>query len=106
VTTGTVLAMSASSRQEDIENLISYRSPDGTPASFGGTVRERYDDLVAEGEQIAGFSKAAFVAAGLSAAAAVAFFLLQPDSERAPAAARITPQITAVGVAVTYDLRF
>lgn len=102
VTTGAVLGLSASSRQEDIDNLIDFRGAGGEPATFDGSVRDKYEDLVDEGEQLDVLSKVAFGVAGASAVAAVVFFVLDGGSSPADTGAaasrrRITPMVGTRG---------
>lgn len=103
VTTGAVLGLSASSRQEDIENLISFRDQAMQPQEFEGTIQEKYDDLVDEGEQLDKLSKVAFGLAGAAAVGAAVFFVLDAKSgggaadERARGGRTVTPMIGARG---------
>jgi hypothetical protein len=80
VTTGAVLGLSASSRQEDIDNLIDFRDQDMMPQAFEGTIQEKYDDLVDEGKQLDMLSKVAFGLAGAAAISATVFFVLDAGS--------------------------
>lgn len=105
-TTGAVLGLSASSREEDIETLIDFRDPvDGRPRAFDGEVRRQYEDFVDEGENLERWAKIAWIGAGVSAATAVVFFLVDPGTEagaeRAPAAAAVTPVVTGDSVGFT-----
>ncbi|HUH05811.1 MAG TPA: hypothetical protein VML75_27670 [Kofleriaceae bacterium] len=102
VTTGAVLGLSASSRQEDIENLISFRDQNMQPQQFEGTIQQKYDDLVEEGEQLDKLSKVAFGLAGAAAISATVFFVLDAKSggtgERSARGGRtVTPLIGARG---------
>lgn len=101
VTTGAVLGLSASSREEDIENLISFRDAQGNPATFDGNTKERYEELIDEGDRLNSLSIVAFGVAGAAAAAAVVFFVLDSTSSggEQPVASRnyVTPVVTANG---------
>jgi len=70
--------MSASSREEDINVL--YADSTGNPRAFEGTVRDRYNELADEGDRLNGYSKASFIAAGVTAGAAIVFFILDATS--------------------------
>ena len=96
-TTAAVLGLSAASREEDIQNLIEFRDIEGRPAIYTGATRDRYRDLIDEGNRLEKLSVVALAATGAAAAASVAFFLLdgarEADGERAPAAAHLAPAI-------------
>ena len=109
-TTGAVLGLSASSREEDIENLISFRNASGDPATFDGNTSSRYDDLIDEGKSLNGYAKLAFIGAGVAAVAATAFFIIDAKSP-APAEAsasrrNIVPIVTAGGVGLAAGWEF
>jgi hypothetical protein len=101
VTTGAVLGLSASSREEDIENLISFRDAQGNPASFDGNTKERYEELIDEGDRLNSLSVVAFGVAGGAAAAAIVFFILDSTSssgeQQVASGNYITPVVTADG---------
>lgn len=87
LTAGTMLALSAESRQEDIDYLVRYRDLESEqPARFEGPVQDRYEELVREGEQLELASRLVLGAAGLAAASAAVFFYLD-SSARAEALA-------------------
>jgi hypothetical protein len=75
-TAGTILAMSGASRQEDLESLADFRDPQGRPATYQGTVAQRYDEIAAEGERFNRLAVGVFVAAGVCAAASVALLVV------------------------------
>lgn len=103
-TAGAVLALSASSREEDIQNLIDFRYPDGQPAAYEGNTRARYEELIDEGKSLATYSKIAFGAAGVAAATAAAFFVLDARAtaeSRTSASARLAPMATPRGLGMT-----
>src|SRR6185503_16204530 len=50
-TTGAVLGLSAASREEDVDNLIEFRDAEGQPATYTGATRDRYNDLISEGDR-------------------------------------------------------
>ena len=102
VTTGAVLGLSASSREEDIDNLISFRDAMGNPASFDGNTKQRYEELIDEGDRLNTLSMVAFGVAGAAGAAAILFFVLDSTSsgggERSAASGyNVTPVVTANG---------
>lgn len=76
LTTGAVLGLSAASREEDVGNLIDFRDAEGQPAIYTGATRERYNDLIAEGDRLESLAVVAFAASGVAAASAVLFFVL------------------------------
>ncbi len=89
-----VLGLSASSREEDIENLFSYRDANGRPASFDATVSDRYETLEEEGKSLSQLSMIALGGAGVSAAAAIVFFLLDgPPDDHEEGLSSLTPRI-------------
>ena len=75
-TTAAVLALSAGSREEDIQNLIEFRDPEGRPATYTGATADRYRDLVDEGDRLEKLSVMALAATGAAAAASAVFFVL------------------------------
>jgi hypothetical protein len=77
LTAGTVLALSAKSREDDLRNLTDFRDSQGRPPIFGGSTRERYQDLVSEGKALQFAAIASFVAAGACAGAAAVLFLYE-----------------------------
>jgi tetratricopeptide (TPR) repeat protein len=89
VTAGAVLAASAASREDDLTQLINYRDPtSGQPRAFSGTTKDDYLAKIDEGNRLSNFATAAFIGAGVFAAAAVTFFVLDatrtvPRGERA-----------------------
>lgn len=102
-TTAAVLGLSAVSREEDINNLITFRDLDGQPAVFTGTTADRYRDLVDEGKRLETLAIAALAATGAATAAAVVFFVLDA---RAEPAAPVAPTLTDGGAGVTWSGSF
>jgi tetratricopeptide (TPR) repeat protein len=105
VTVGAVLGLSANSREEDIENLFITA---GDPETYSGTVKERYDDLIDEGEKLEVYSYVAFGVAGAAAIASALFFVLDANSEpeeSAPSAV-IAPSVGPNQVGVAAQWRF
>jgi hypothetical protein len=97
-----ILGLSANSREEDIDNLISYRDMNGNPAEFDETIQKRYDTLADEGEDLNTLSLVALSLAGVSAASAIVFFVLDSsNSAEEEGLSTITPTITkeSLGVA-------
>jgi tetratricopeptide (TPR) repeat protein len=111
-TIGAVLGLSARSRAEDLDNLADFRDSNGNPATYTGATRERYEDLIDEGEQLERFALIAFGAAGVAAGAAVLFFVLdatRADDEAVAAGSRglrVAPAIGADALGVTAGWTF
>jgi hypothetical protein len=101
LTAGAVLGLSARSREEDVANLADFRNAEGEPATYTGATRERYEDLVEEGEDLERLAIIAFSAAGGTAALAVVFFLLDdPPDPDDTAALSFAPASGGDGLAV------
>ena len=113
-TTGAILGLSARSRQEDIENLIDYRDPQGRPETYTGATAKRYRDLAHQGDRLSTLSVVAFAATGVAAGAAVLFFVLDarahheaPAAVTGPAAAaHLAPTLTPSSVGLTWGGSF
>ncbi len=75
VTVGSVLLMSASSTQKDIEDLYANTSS-GRPPAFEGVARTRYDELVAQGKRFNTLAAISFGAAGAAAVIGVTLFVM------------------------------
>ncbi len=107
-TTGAVLGLSAASREEDVDNLIEFRDAEGQPATFTGATRERYNDLISEGDRLESLAVVAFAASGAAAAAAALFFVLDARAEHDAEDGRAAVRATAGpdGVGVTWGGRF
>ncbi len=105
-TVGAILLMSSRSRAEDLEALADFRDPQDLPAEYDGTVVDRYETLVEEGERFQTWSSIAFGAAGVAAVAAVSLFALDRSSnaESGSVITRITPVVGAdqAGFAATF----
>ncbi len=114
VAVATVLYMSAEGSEEDLQALIDFRD-DGQPIAYQ-EVQAQYDDLVAEGERFDRLSTIAFAAAGVSAAAAVTFFVLDARSGSAKerpvgfvgslGGTRVQPRIDRHGAGVVMGWEF
>ncbi len=76
LTTGAVLATSSMSREDDIKRLLVNDPDTGRPQIYQGSVREDYEDAKSEGESLSSYAMYAFIATGVAAGAAVAFFVL------------------------------
>ncbi|HEU5060339.1 MAG TPA: hypothetical protein VFU21_27600 [Kofleriaceae bacterium] len=105
LTTGAVLGLSAASREEDVDNLIEYRDPEGQPATYTGATRERYNDLISEGDRLESLAVVAFAASGVAVASAVLFFVLDARAEGSDQTA-LRPTAGPGGVGVTWGGRF
>jgi hypothetical protein len=102
-TTGAVLGLSATSRAEDIDNLIAFRDAMGQPLEFSSTTRTRYEELIEEGERLSTYSQLAFAAAGAATATAAVLFFLDA---RAESSASIVPVAGAHSLGVAAGWRF
>ncbi len=101
LTAGAVLGLSAKSREEDLDNLLTFRDGADRPTSFNDTVSKRYNDLEDEGKTLNTMSMVAFGLAGASAATAIAFFLLDDSpSESSEGMSHLTPTIGEDSVGV------
>jgi len=97
LTIGVVLAYSANASENDISDL--YVGLEGNPPIFDNRTKQRYDDLIAEGERYEKLSWASFaLAAGLAGGAAVWFYLGRDKHETVVAP---TVQKDGAGVAAT-----
>ena len=110
-TVGAVLALSAKSTQDDLDDLLATRTPAGQPPVFDGTTRTRYNDLITTGERYQTLSWISFGVAGAAGIAATYLFLTSDGStqERSPATvgkALITPTIGRNFASVSATLRF
>ena len=110
-TVGAVLALSAKSTQDDLDDLLATRTPAGQPPVFDGTTRIRYNDLITTGERYQTLSWISFGVAGAAGIAATYLFLTSDGGtqERAPAKvgkALITPTIGRNFASVSATLRF
>lgn len=104
---GAILGLSANSREEDIDNLISYRDMNGNPAEFDETIQKRYDNLIEEGEDLNTLSLVALGLAGVSAVSAITFFVLDSkNSAEQDALSTITPTITSESLGVAAGWAF
>jgi hypothetical protein len=94
-TTGAVLGLSAASREEDVDNLIEFRDAEGQPATYTGATRERYNDLISEGDRLESLAVVAFAASGAAAAAAALFFVLDHNATSSADSSRAAVRATA-----------
>jgi hypothetical protein len=98
ITTGAVLATSAQAREEDIRRLLEFRDPTtGQPRVYTGSVKDDYDNKVSEGQNLNRWSSIAFIGAGVCAAAATTFFILDATSHRKPSDERVVKVTPFVG---------
>jgi tetratricopeptide (TPR) repeat protein len=98
VTAGAVLAYSAESAEQDVKDL--YVSNNGGPPEFDAETKERYDDLVAEGNRYQYLSWASFGLAAGCAIGATIFFLRDRND------VSVTPVVTPKETGVSATLRF
>jgi hypothetical protein len=100
LTVGVVLAYSANASENDISDL--YVGLEGNPPVFDARTKQRYDDLIAEGERYEKLSWVSFgLAAGLAAGAAIWFYTSR-DTESAV----IAPTIQKDGAGVSASVRW
>ncbi|MCE9579293.1 MAG: hypothetical protein K8W52_39580 [Deltaproteobacteria bacterium] len=99
VTVGSVLLMSASSTEKDIQDLYANTST-GRPPMFEGTTKTRYDELVSQGKRFNTLAAISFGAAGAAAAIGVTLFVMDrghgTSSEKAHAL-RVVPTVGPSG---------
>jgi hypothetical protein len=98
VAVGTVLMLSAEGSEEDIQALLDFRTgDDGSERPLRwDEIDSQYTDLVDEGAKFDRLATYTFAAAGVTAAAAITFFVLDATTssgERAPGTAVIAPQV-------------
>jgi hypothetical protein len=107
-TAGAVLGLSAKSREEDVDNLLNYRDPNGEPVEFDESTQRRYEDLIDEGERLDKLSMVAFGVAGAATASAVIFFILDPDSRVNPEeeVSHLVPTVTPEQIGVSAKWSF
>lgn len=110
VAVATVLYMSAEGSEEDLQALIDFRDGNGEPLPFN-EIQGQYNDLVDEGERFGRLSTIAFAAAGVSAAAAVTFFVLdarsgKPKERPVGFVGRVQPRIDRHGAGVVMGWEF
>ena len=99
VTAGVVLAYSAESAEQDIKDL--YISNGGNPPEFDAETKERYDDLVAEGDRYQYLAWTSFGLAAGCAIGATIFFLRDRNDE-----VSVTPIVTPKQTGVSATIRF
>jgi hypothetical protein len=101
LTVGVVLAYSANASENDISDL--YVGLEGNPPVFDSRTKQRYDDLIAEGERYEKLSWASFaVAAGLAGGAAIWFYMTRDKTERAVIAPTVQPDGAGVSATVRW----
>ena len=108
VTTGTVLATSSLSREEDVRRLIEFRDPvTDLPNRYAGSVKDDYLAKDDEGDKLGRYALYSFIGAGALTGAAVLFFVLDAtrDVEKSPAAA-IAPIVGPGSLGVTAGWEF
>jgi outer membrane biosynthesis protein TonB len=107
-TVGAVMALSARSTEQDLDDLMAVRE-DGRPITFDAETASRYDELVDEGKRFNTLTIVSFGVAGAAAAAAATFFVLDATDtgETAGASAlRLAPAVTPDGASVSASWRF
>ncbi len=103
-----MLALSAGSREEDIQNLLDFRDQEGRPATYTGATSDRYRDLVDEGDRLERLSVVALAATGAAAAASALFFVLDGMSAGGDgsAAAGLAPSVSPQGAGLSWTGSF
>jgi hypothetical protein len=105
LTIGAVLAYSADASENDIADL--YVGLEGTPPVFDARTKQRYDDLVAEGERYEKLSWISFgIAGGLAIGAAVWFYLGRDSKPRDSKSLQLTPTVREDGAGVGATVRW
>jgi hypothetical protein len=106
-TVGAVMALSANSTQQDIEDLEAQRDVEGGRPPFDADMQARYEELVDEGERFNTLTIVSFSVAGVAAVTATTLFILgrSPDESDATAL-RIAPAIGPNSATVTAGFRF
>jgi hypothetical protein len=100
ITTGAVLAYSASSSEQDLKDL--YAGVNNAPPQYDAKTASRYHDLVDQGQRYEHLSWAAFAAAGACAITGAVFFMRSGHEERVSVAPIVTPHESGVAA----QLRF
>jgi hypothetical protein len=101
ITAGVVLAYSASSSEQDLQDL--YVGLDGKTPKYDATTATRYQDLIDQGHRYQDLSWASFgIAAGFTAAAASWFVHDYNEARRWAVIPVATPQSTGVGASVRF----
>ncbi len=100
VTAGTVLAYSTSSSEQDLRDL--YLTAGNAPEQYDAETKERYDDLVAEGER---YERLAWTAFGLAAGCAIGatVFFVRASRE---ADVSVTPVVSPTTTGASVSIRF
>jgi hypothetical protein len=107
VALGTVMALSASSTQSDLDALLATRNSNGNPPAFDGTTSARYNTLIQNGERYQTLSWISFGVAGAATAAAAYLFVSSRRSETSPLArTTLTPTIGRDFAAIATSIRF
>ncbi len=102
ITVGAVLAYSASSSENDIDDL--YQGLGGMAPSFDARTKAKYDDLVDEGERYEKLSWISFGLAGVTGIAAAVLFW--KNSGKDESSVQVTPTASASGGGVSARWRF
>lgn len=103
LTIGAVLAYSAEAAENDVEDL--YVGLQGMPPVFDARTRQRYDDLIAEGERYERLSWASFALAGALAVGAGVWFYRSRD-DGAESQPVIAPTVGKDGAGVSAAIRW
>jgi len=105
--TGAAFAVSAHTREGEVERLIGFTDQNQQPIRFEGEVATRYNDKVDEGKNFDSMAKIAFGAAGAAAVVSLAFFIIDDSSKGSSGAtASIAPTITRDGAGVSAGWEF
>ena len=98
--TAGLFAAAAASDADDIKRLQMYRSMTGAPATYS-SVASQYEQALDDGERHARYAKIALAGAGVAAAVAATFFVLDAKRTREPAVA-IVPSAGGLAAAGTW----
>lgn len=102
ITVGAVLAYSASSAESDITDL--YQGLGGMAPAFDARTKEKYDDLVDEGERYEKLSWVSFGLAGVTGIAAAVLFWKNRGTDES--SVQVAPTASATGGGVSARWRF
>jgi hypothetical protein len=84
--TAGLFAAAVASDEDDLKRLQTYRSMTGAPPSYS-SVMSQYEQAVADGDRHERYAKIALAGAGVAAAVAATFFVLDAKRTREPAVA-------------------
>lgn len=93
---GAALFLSAESRRDDLENLVTFSDFQGVPLAYSGNVRNRYQKLEKEGKTLQTLAWVSFAAAGSLAVTGAVLFYLERRSKKSKRRTASTPTVTPI----------